>query len=111
MSNEDRIRGWRSRRQERSYTVGAGVAEWRLDPVALFDAHATPAVLFKPLVARLQGEPHDSVAARRAVYDAIQAELDDAVARHGADETMADFSRRRSDCAILCRICRNSSAR
>ena len=95
MSNEDRIRGWRSRRQERSYTVGAGVAEWRLDPVALFDAHATPAVLFKPLVARLQGEPHDSVAARRAVYDAIQAELDDAVARHGADETMADFSRRR----------------
>lgn len=94
-SNEDRIRGWRSRRQGGSYTVGAGVAEWRLDPAALFDSNSSPAVLFKPLLARLQGEPHDSVAARRAVYDAIQSELDEAVVRHGADEMVADFSRRR----------------
>jgi len=95
MSNEDRIRGWRARRQDRNYAVGAGVGAWRLDPAALFDADSTPAVLFKPLLARLQGEPHDSVAARRAVYDAIQSELDEAVARHGADEEIADFSRRR----------------
>lgn len=94
-SNEDRIRGWRSRRQGGNYTVGAGVAEWRLDPAALFDSNSSPAVLFKPLLARLQGEPHDSVAARRAVYDAIQSELDEAVVRHGADEMVADFSRRR----------------
>lgn len=94
-SNEDRIRGWRSRRQGGNYTVGAGVSEWRLDPAALFDSNSSPAVLFKPLLARLQGEPHDSVAARRAVYDAIQSELDEAVVREGADEMVADFSRRR----------------
>jgi len=95
MSNEDRIKGWRSRRKESSYAVGSGVAAWRLDPAALFEAKATPAVLLKPLVARLQGEPHDSVAARRAVYEAVQAELDAEIARSDVDETLADFSRRR----------------
>ncbi|MBD9422912.1 sugar ABC transporter permease [Achromobacter sp. K91] len=95
MSNEDRIKGWRSRRKDSSYAVGAGVAAWRLDPAALFEAKATPAVLLKPLVARLQGEPHDSVAARRAVYEAVQAELDAEIARSNVDETLADFSRRR----------------
>jgi capsular polysaccharide transport system permease protein len=65
MSNEDRIKGWRARRKDSSYAVGSGVDAWRLDPAALFEAKAEPAVLFKPLLARLQGEPHDSVAARR----------------------------------------------
>ncbi|WP_407849083.1 ABC transporter permease [Bordetella petrii] len=95
MSNEDRIRNWRTRRKDSNYTVGSGVAAWRLDPAALFEAKATPAVLLKPLVARLQGEPHDSVAARRAVYEAVQAELDAEIARSAVDETLADFSRRR----------------
>lgn len=95
MSNEDRIKGWRSRRKENSYTVGSGVANWRLDPAALFEPKAPPGVLFKPLLARLQGEPHDSVAARRAVYEAVQAELDAEIARSEVDETLADFSRRR----------------
>jgi ABC-type polysaccharide/polyol phosphate export permease len=95
MSNEDRIKGWRSRRKDSGYAVGSGVAAWRLDPAALFEAKATPAVLLKPLVARLQGEPHDSVAARRAVYEAVQAELDAEIARSKVDETLADFSRRR----------------
>lgn len=95
MSNEDRIKGWRSRRKDSSYAVGSGVAAWRLDPAALFEAKAAPAVLFKPLLARLQGEPHDSVAARRAVYEAVQAELDAEIARAEVDESLADFSRRR----------------
>ena len=47
------------------------------------------------LLARLQGEPHDSVAARRTVYEAVQAELDAEITRAGVDETLADFSRRR----------------
>ncbi|AUA55391.1 Polysialic acid transport protein kpsM [Achromobacter spanius] len=95
MSNEDRIKGWRSRRKDSSYAVGSGVDAWRLDPAVLFEAKAPPAVLFKPLLARLQGEPHDSVAARRAVYEAVQAELDAEIARGKVDETVADFSRRR----------------
>lgn len=95
MSNEDRIKGWRSRRKQGNYAVGSGVDSWRLDPAALFEAKAPPAVLFKPLLARLQGEPHDSVAARRAVYEAVQAELDAEITRGGVDETLADFSRRR----------------
>lgn len=95
MSNEDRIKGWRSRRKDSSYAVGSGVAAWRLDPAALFEAKAEPAVLLKPLLARLQGEPHDSVAARRAVYEAVQAELDAEIARARVDESLADFSRRR----------------
>ena len=95
MSNEDRIKGWRSRRKDSSYAVGSGVAAWRLDPAALFEAKAEPAALFKPLLARLQGEPHDSVAARRAVYEAVQAELDAEIARAEVDESLADFSRRR----------------
>jgi len=95
MSNEDRIQGWRSRRKDGNYTVGAGVAAWRLDPAALFEAKAPPAVLFKPVLARLQGEPHDSVAARRAVYEAVQAELEAEIARSAVDEDLAGFSRRR----------------
>lgn len=95
MSNEDRIKGWRSRRKDSNYAVGSGVAAWRLDPAALFEAKAAPAVLLKPLLARLQGEPHDSVAARRAVYEAVQAELDAEIARAKVDESLADFSRRR----------------
>ena len=95
MSNEDRIKGWRSRRKDSNYAVGSGVAAWRLDPAALFEEKATPAVLLKPLLARLQGEPHDSVAARRTVYEAVQAELDAEIARSGVNETLADFSRRR----------------
>src|SRR5690606_8373254 len=95
MSNEDRIKSWRTRRSGGNYAVGSGVAAWRLDPAALFEEKAAPEVLLKPLLARLQGEPHDSVAARRAVYEAIQAELDAEIARSGVDETLADFSRRR----------------
>lgn len=95
MSNEDRIKGWRSRRKSSDYAVGAGAAVWRLDPAALFEAQAKPDVLLKPLLARLQGEPHDSVAARRAVYEAVQAELDAEIGRSKVDETLADFSRRR----------------
>src|SRR5690606_22206566 len=95
MNNDDRIKGWRSRRKDSNYTVGSGVAAWRLDPAALFEARATPAVLFKPLLARLQGEPHDSVAARRTVYEAVQAELEAEIARSAVDENLADFSRRR----------------
>ncbi|HET8597090.1 MAG TPA: sugar ABC transporter permease [Castellaniella sp.] len=95
MSNEDRIKGWRSRRKDGNYTVGAGVAAWRLDPAALFEAKAPPAVLFKPLLARLQGGPHESVAARRAVYEAVQAELEAEIARSAVDEDLAGFSRRR----------------
>lgn len=95
MNNEDRIKGWRSRRKDSNYTVGSGVADWRLDPAALFEAKATPAVLFKPLLARLQGESHDSVAARRAVYEAVQAELEAEIVRSAVDENLADFSRRR----------------
>ncbi|MGE8635574.1 MAG: sugar ABC transporter permease, partial [Achromobacter piechaudii] len=95
MSNEDRIKGWRNRRKDSSYAVGSGVDAWRLDPAALFEAKATPSVLLKPLLARLLGEPHDSVAARRAVYEAVQAELDAEIARGKVDETLADFSRRR----------------
>lgn len=95
MSNEDRIKGWRKRRQDRNYTVGAGVAAWRLDPAALFDAGSSPTVLFRPLLARLQGEPHDSVAARRAVYETVQSELEGEIVRRGLEDTLADFSRRR----------------
>ena len=51
MSNEDRIKGWRARRKDSSYAVGAGVSAWRLDPAALFEAQAKPAVLLKPLLA------------------------------------------------------------
>src|SRR5690554_5214212 len=95
MSNEDRIKGWRSRRKDSNYAVGSGVAKWRLDPAALFEAKATPDVLFKPLLARLQGEPHDSVAAQRAVYEAVQAELEAEIVRSAVDESLADFPRRR----------------
>jgi len=95
MSNEDRIKGWRARRKDSSYTVGSGVAKWRLDPAALFEHEATPSVLLRPLLARLQGEPHDTVAARRAVYEAVQAELEAEIARSAVDENLADFSRRR----------------
>ena len=95
MSNEDRIKRWRSRRKDGGYTVGSGVADWRLDPAALFEPKATTAVLFKPLLARLQGEPHDTVAARRAVYEAVQAELEAEISRSAIDENLADFSRRR----------------
>ncbi|MDQ2147604.1 ABC transporter permease [Alcaligenaceae bacterium A4P071] len=95
MSNEDRIKGWRTRRKDSSYAVGSGVRDWRLDPAVLFQATASPTVLLKPLLARLQGEPHDSVAARRAVYEAVQTELNAEIARSAVDETLADFSRRR----------------
>lgn len=95
MGNEDRIKSWRSRRKDGRYTVGSGVADWRLDPASLFESQAAPAVLFKPLLARLQGAPHDSVAARRAVYEAVQAELEAEIARSAVDENLADFSRRR----------------
>jgi len=95
MSNEERIKKWRSRRKDSTYTVGSGVPDWRLDPAKLFEAKATTAVLLKPLIARLQGEPHDSVAARRAVYEAVQAELEAEIARSTVDENLADFSRRR----------------
>ena len=95
MSNEDRIKGWRARKKDSSYAVGSGVDAWRLDPAKLFEAKAEPAVLLKPLLARLQGEPHDSVAARRAVYEAVQAELDAEIERGKVDEALADFSRRR----------------
>lgn len=95
ISNEDRIKGWRTRRKDSSYAVGSGVRDWRLDPAVLFQATASPTVLLKPLLARLQGEPHDSVAARRAVYEAVQTELNAEIARSAVDETLADFSRRR----------------
>ena len=60
------------------------------------------------LLARLQGEPHDSVAARRTVYEAVQAELDAEIAR-----------RRRRDagrlsgggCASSCGCSNRTSAR
>lgn len=95
MSNEDRIKGWGSRLKDSHCRVGAGVAEWRLDPAKLLEAKSPPAVLLRPLVACLQSEPHDSVAARRTVYEAVQAELDAEVTRSSVDETLADFSRRR----------------
>ena len=95
ISNEDRIKGWRARRKDSTYAVGAGVKDWRLDPAALFEATASPAVLLKPLLARLEGEPHDSVAARRTVYEAVQTELNAEIARSAVDEALADFSRRR----------------
>ena len=109
MSNEDRIKGWRARRKDSSYAVGAGVSAWRLDPAALFEAQAKPAVLLKPLLARLQGEPHDSVAARRTVYEAVQAELDAEIARAGVDETLADFPG--GGCASSCGCSNRTSAR
>ncbi|WZB69077.1 hypothetical protein WJ968_20375 [Achromobacter xylosoxidans] len=74
--------------------MGAGVSAWRLDPSALFEAQAKPVVLLKPLLARLQGEPHDSVAARRTVYEAVQAELDAEIAR-AASTRRWPISRRR----------------
>lgn len=95
MSNEDRIRGWRTRRQDRNYAVGSGTTAWRLDLTALFRVESSPTAVLKQLLARLRGEPHDSVAARRAVYEALQSELQAEVERGGHDETMADFSRRR----------------
>jgi ABC-type polysaccharide/polyol phosphate export permease len=95
MTNEDRIKGWRTRRRDRNYTVGAGVAAWRLDPAVLFDAKASTSVFLKQLLARLRGERHDSVAARRAVYEAVQSELDGEIGRAGADDAVADFARRR----------------
>ena len=88
---------------------GAGVSAWRLDPAALFEAQAKPAVLLKPLLARLQGEPHDSVAARRTVYEAVQAELDAEIARAGVDETLADFPG--GGCASSCGCSNRTSAR
>jgi ABC-type polysaccharide/polyol phosphate export permease len=94
-SNEERIKGWRARRKDRNYAVGSGVAAWRLDPAALFESGSSLAALLKPLLARLQGEPHESVAARRAVYEAVQAELEGTIERSGVDDTLADFSRRR----------------
>jgi ABC-type polysaccharide/polyol phosphate export permease len=94
-SNEDRIKGWRTRRKDSNYAVGSGVRDWRLDPAALFQTAASPIVLLKPLLARLQGEPHASVAARRAVYEAVQSELNAEIARSAVDDTLADFSRRR----------------
>jgi ABC-type polysaccharide/polyol phosphate export permease len=95
MSNEERIKGWRARRQDRNYAVGSGVAAWRLDLATLFDAMSSPAVMVKRLVARLQGERHDTVAARRAVYEAVQAELEQEGQRTGVEDTFADFARRR----------------
>ncbi|ARP83215.1 sugar ABC transporter permease [Bordetella genomosp. 8] len=94
-SNEDRIKDWRARRQDRSYTVGAGIAAWRLDLAALSDASISPASVLTRLVARLRGQRHDSVAARRAVYEAVQAELDAEIERNGYADTSADFPRRR----------------
>lgn len=95
MSNEERIKGWRARRQDRNYAVGSGVAAWRLDVSALFDPRTSPAAVFRRLVARLQGEKHDTVAARRAVYEAVQSELEKEIERSGAAEADADFPRRR----------------
>ena len=95
MSNEDRIKGWRARRKNRDYAVGEGVAAWRLDLAALFDAKSSPSVVLKQMLARLQGERHDNVAARRAVYEAMQAELEEEGQRRGVSDTIADFARRR----------------
>jgi capsular polysaccharide transport system permease protein len=95
MSNEERIKGWRTRRQDRNYAVGSGVAAWRLDLAALFDAGSPPAAVLKRLVARLRGEKHDTVAARRAVYEAIQSDLEKAAEGSGFADTLADLSRRR----------------
>jgi hypothetical protein len=95
MSNEERIKGWRNRRQDQNYAVGTGVAAWRLDVGALFDNSTAPAAVLKQLLARLQGEKHDTVAARRTVYDVVLAELDKEAARRGLAETYVDFARRR----------------
>ena len=95
MSNEERIKGWRARRQDRNYVVGSGVADWRLDVTVLFDPRTSPAAVFKRLVARLQGEKHDSVAARRAVYEAVQSELEAEIERSAPAGTDGDFPRRR----------------
>ncbi|ANN68269.1 ABC transporter permease [Bordetella bronchialis] len=94
-SNEDRIKGWRARRQDRNYAVGAGIAAWRLDLAALSDARISPAAVLTRLVARLRGAPHDTVAARRAVYEAVQSELEAEIERNGFAESVADFPRRR----------------
>jgi capsular polysaccharide transport system permease protein len=95
MSNEERIKGWRTRRQDQAYTVGSGVAAWRLDVAALFDTSTAPAAVLKQLLARLQGEKNDTVAARRAVYDVVLAELEKEAERRGLTDTFADFARRR----------------
>jgi capsular polysaccharide transport system permease protein len=95
MSNDERIRGWRTRRQDRNYAVGSGVAAWRLDLAALFDATSSPAAVLKQFLARLRGEKNDTVAARRAVYEAIQSELEKEAEGSGVADTLADFSRRR----------------
>ncbi|ARP85682.1 ABC transporter permease [Bordetella genomosp. 9] len=94
-SNEDRIKGWRARRKDRNYAVGSGVAVWRLDVTSLFDPETSPAAVLRRMAARVQGERHDSVAARRTVYDAIQAELEGEIERRGVADTVADFARRR----------------
>jgi ABC-type polysaccharide/polyol phosphate export permease len=95
MSNEERIKGWRTRRQDRNYAVGTGIDAWRLDVGALFDTSSAPAAVLKQLLARLQGEKNDTVAARRAVYDVVLSELEKEAGRRGLAETFADFARRR----------------
>jgi ABC-type polysaccharide/polyol phosphate export permease len=99
-SNEERIARWRSRRQDKSYTVGSGGDARResartMDLAALSDVRSSPAVTLKQLIARLQSEPNDTVAARRDVYNGVQAELEKEAERSGLPETLADFCWRR----------------
>lgn len=100
MSNEERIGRWRARRQDRRYTVGSGAAgrpdaARSLDLAALSDIESPADVALKPLIERLRIEPHDTVAARREVYGAIQSELEREAERSGLSDTLADFSWRR----------------
>lgn len=96
MSNEERIKRWRTRRQERSYTVGSGaVARRELDLTPLCDVRSAPVAVLRQLLVRLRFEPHDTVAARRAAYDAIQAELERDARNKGQTDAVADFAWRR----------------
>ena len=108
MSNEDRIKGWRARRKDSSYAVGSRRLGLAAGPGRAVRGPGQAGRAARRC-SRLQGEPHDSVAARRTVYEAVQAELDAEIARAGVDETLADFPG--GGCASSCGCSNRTSAR
>jgi capsular polysaccharide transport system permease protein len=116
MSNEDRVRNWRARRQTAGYEIGAGSDE-HARAVAPQAAETTEAVpedaLLQALVAPrpgtgvlehllrgLRASARDSVADRRAVYEAMQAQFERQATRVSLATEEADFGQRRLRTAI-----------
>lgn len=122
MSNEERIRDWRARRQAGGYQIGAAPIE-RPDPAEKGIDAALPvsdvggalhsiassagpadcraeaaatrsATMLARILDALRAAPHERVAGRRAVYDELKAHLESEVGNAPRDDDTADFLRR-----------------